>query len=71
MVGTPFWYWFSYEEKTLKDRLSGWSQPDIVRGIGANQEIYMCGLALMMRYGWSQKELHEEWPAFFGERSNL
>lgn len=66
-----FWYRFSDAEETLKNRLNGWAQPDSMRGIGANEEIYACGLALMMRYGWSQKELHGEWPAFFGERSGL
>ena len=65
------WHRFSYAEETLKNRLNGWAQPDSMRGISANEEIYTCGLALMMRYGWSQKELHEKWPAFFGERSAL
>lgn len=71
MFRMSFWYRFSCDEEFLKDRLDGWNQPDSVRGTGANEEIYMCGLALMMRYGWSQKELHDVWPAFFGERSAL
>lgn len=58
-------YRLSQSDRQLVDFLNACTGDDVVLGMGVWEDIYMTGLALMLRYGWTQEQLQNTWPTLF------